>query len=609
MSGHDEHGGGHDGGHGGGDSHASESVGGGHEAGHDVHASPGASHGGGDSHGGGHAKSGGGLLSLFSKKKKHEPSADELHHEIHELEEQYKSKIKAETKGDPVLERLHEFGFAHAEKDKKGNITGWTGQESFEKFQHRIVKTEFPTPSRRFRLMLEYPDFNIEQTYYWFLRYYNESWGFDKVEKVIDTNAASVASSQFGNMQSRIGAQQNQASQYLKGISEMIKGLFQIVREVRVIDERLQYYYDSDGDPKGMKETKISSEIVLKGLWIDQVEGGSKNPGSVYGLAQTIGFTILPDLFFRIKVQGRETIERDVDTLKFNAKVKEVLKRKLRQYYEWKWRTKKELEARRNFEIKYMKQHYDTIKIYMEWTKPYLRNIRRLQLYEHNMENPHIIHSFESQILEIETLFVRDDFGAVGSSAPKKAGVAVISLHIFFRVKPELSFHAYEYQNKGPIHTGMADVTIRSYEWTKDKLEAYKKYRQNDDLDLMKSVDSSISAAMDALGDDLKKYLKEADPSLYFAEKGHGGHGDEPHGPDNFLTPFIAIFKGFGDLFGSFGGNKSDKPKKEKYDAKDKFKDDKISHRAKHFADEACFEGYLRYKMGPGGNLYWVDPG
>ena len=28
-----------------------------------------------------------------------------------------------------------------------------------------------------------------------------------------------------------------------------------------------------------------------------------------------------------------------------------------------------------------------------------------------------------------------------------------------------------------------------------------------------------------------------------------------------------------------------------------------------HFAVEAAFEGWMRYKMGPGGNLYWVDPG
>ena len=183
-----------------------------------------------------------------------------------------------------------------------------------------------------------------------------------------------------------------------------------MVRELRIIDERLQYYYDSDGDKQGMHETALSSEIVLKGLWVDQVEGGSKNPGSIYGLSQTMGFTILPDLFFRIKIKNLKNLEEEVNNLKFNEKVKEVLKRKLRQYYEWKKRTKKELEVRRDFEIKYFKQHYDTIRLYMSWVTPYLRNVRRLQLYEKNMERAEIINAFESQIIELETLFVRDDF-------------------------------------------------------------------------------------------------------------------------------------------------------------------------------------------------------
>ncbi len=587
MSGHDSHGGGHDS----------------HGGGHDDHGSHGSedSHGGG--HGGGKAK-GGGLFSLFTKKKK-EPSADEIRHHLHELEAEYKEKIKAETKGDKILERLHEFGFAHASRDKKGNVTGWSGQEEFEKVQHRFVKTEFPEPNRRFRLVLEYPSFNVENTYYWFLRYYNETWGFDNVKKVIDTNAASVASSSFGNLQTRIGAQQNQASQYLKGVSEMIKGLFQIVREVRVIDERLQYYKDSDGDKGGMPENQLSSEIVLKGLWIDQVEGGAKNPGSVYGLAQTIGFTILPDLFFRVKIRDRRTLEKDIESLKFNDKVKEVLKRKLRQYYEWKWRTKKELLTRRDFEIKYMKQHYDTIKLYMAWTKPYLRNIRRLTLYEKNMDNPHIMHSFEAQITEMETLFIRDDFDAGGSAGHS---AAVLSLHIFHRVRPELSMHTADYQHKGPILTGMADITIRSYTWDHHQIENYIKYRQDEDLDLMASIDKSVEAAMNSLGDDLKKYLMEADPNLYFPGKNKGHGHDEHEGGKSILDPFLSIFKGFGELFGSMGG--APKKKKEKGpDAKALFKAAKVHHRAHHFADEACFEGYLRYKMGPGGNLYWVDPG
>ncbi|MFH2021549.1 MAG: hypothetical protein ABIJ34_09125 [archaeon] len=539
-------------------------------------------------------------LSLpFIKKKEKKKSAKELRDELKHVEAELKSTSHTEAGGDPIGGRLIQFGFK---------------QEEFEKFQHRFVKTEFPTPDRRFRLVLEYPNFNIEQSYYWFLRYLQETWGFDDVRKVIDTYTSSVGSSMFGNMQSRLGAQQSQASQYLKGVSEMVKGLFQIVREIRVLDERLQYYYDSDGDKGGIKEAALSSEIVLKGLWIDQVEGGAKNPASVYGLSQTIGFTILPDLFFRAKISGRETIERDVDRLKFNPKVREILKRKLRQYYEWKLRTKKELKVRRDFEIKYLRQHYDTIRLYMSWVKPYLRNVKKLQMYEKNESNAHIISAFESQIIELELLFVRDDFGANGTKAHS---AAVVSMHLFFRVKPEMSFHAYEYQNKGPIHAGMADITLRAYAWDDETLKNYIKYRQEDDLDLLASIDKSVAAAMDALGDELKKYLKEADPSMTFPgeeTKKHDSHAGQSY--PNILDPFVSVFKGFGDIFSSVMGGMV-KPKEEshdehathkKLDASAKMKNNRVHHRASHFAVEACFESYMRYKMGPGSNLYWVEP-
>lgn len=543
-------------------------------------------------------------LQLPFIKKEEKKTPKQIKQAINKLQSELKSEFDKIKKADPIAGRLHEFGFAEPVYNKKSKeVVGWEGQESFEKFQHRVVKTDFPDPARRFRLVLEYANFNIENTYYWFLTFFNEMWGFEKVEKIIDTLASSVASSNFANLQTRLSAQQAQASQYLKGISEMVKGLFQIVRELRIIDERLQYYYDSDGDSEGVKESALSSEIVLKGLWIDQVEGGAKNPASVYGLAQTVGFTILPDLFFRVKIKDRKSLESEVDKLKFNEKVKEVLKRKLRQYYEWKWRTKKELQVRRQFELKYLRQHYDTIKLYMSWVKPYLKNIRRLQLYEKNMEDANLINAFETQIIEIETLFVRQDFGSHS---------AVISLHLFYRVKPELAYHSYEYQHKGPIYQGMADITIRAYSWDDKQIENYINYRKYEDLELMTTIDKSVAQAMDALGDDLKKYLKEAGEDLPFPGEEAKKAADARVTHPDILDPFISIFKGFGEIFQGFtgapikkGGKKVPKPKKPS--AKELWKKEKSSKRAKHFAKEACWESYHRYKMGPGGNLYWIE--
>jgi len=194
-------------------------------------------------------------------------------------------------------------------------------KEEWEVIPDVFEKLNYPTPLRHFELAVEKPNQNIEESYYWYYHQVQTDWSY-KIEKIVDTYAASQASSHFGHMQSRISVQQNQISQYLKGISDMLKGLFQMVRELRIIDDRLQFYFDSDDDESGNKD---SSEIVLKGLWVDQVEGGAKNPSSVYGMSRELQFTTLPDLFFSTHPRNPEDIDDVVGELDFNRKVKSLL--------------------------------------------------------------------------------------------------------------------------------------------------------------------------------------------------------------------------------------------------------------------------------------------
>jgi hypothetical protein len=491
-------------------------------------------------------------------------------------------------------EKLIKYGFK-AGKNKKGE---WKpDQETAEIVQHREVPTDFPNSHKRMHLALEFPALNVESIYYWFVKFYKEMQGCEKLIKVTDNLSTSVASSMFGNIQSRISAQQNQASQYLKGISEMVKGLFQIVREIRVIDDRLTYYKDSEQENH---ELARSSEIVLKGFWIDQVEGGSKNPTSVYGMAQQVGFTILPDLFFSFKPTKKNKIEEEVNKLKFNRKIKEILMRKLRQYYEWKERTGGELKQRRMFEIKYLRQHHDTIRLYISWIKPYLRNIKRLQLHEKTMDTASIIHSFETNMVEIETLYARGGFGKVSLNADKKSELyGVILWHVNYRVKPELAFHSYEYQNKGPIHVGRADIVVRAYSWSEKQIQDYVDYRKAEEIELLGAIDESIQAALDTLGDELMKYLKEA------GEKFPGDKSKEKPvvNSQGFMEPFIGVFGGLKDSFGAMMPGKKDKgPKPAK--EKDTFKGEKVEKAAAKFAKAAVFEGIYRYKQAVG-CTYW----
>nr|MCK4930275.1 hypothetical protein [Nanoarchaeota archaeon] len=402
------------------------------------------------------------------------------------------------------------------------------------------MPTGYPDPYKRYRLIVEASKVSIEETYYWLLNYMRESSSFPHIEKLLDIFSASEQSAFWGAAQARMGLQQDRASQYFKGMSEMIKQLFQLVRELRVLDEKLE-------PRKKWGEIK-AADVALKGEYTDLVEnrGGQVQPGSIYHLAQQVGFTILPDLFFNTHVYELEDIDKKVDEMKFNKSVKHVLRRKLYAFVNWKLRTDKELENRRVFTLKYVRQHWNVIKMYMNWVKPYLRNIARMQMNPEQTESPDIISAFETSMLEIELLAYK----------PTTTGYHPCIIATFkYRTRPELSFHQDQYAHRGPIHVGRVEATFRGYAWKKEQIEAYKNFRKEEDMLLLGMVDESVKAAMDALGEELEKYLWEAGEKEFEEKRKAQEAADkkkkkrlEKSMALGILDPFASIFKGFWEI-------------------------------------------------------------
>lgn len=429
-------------------------------------------------------------------------------------------------------------------------------------------RTGYPKPHTRHRLVYWAVNASVEESYYWTLEALRTDYGFNEFHKITDIFAASEHSAFFGVSEQRLSLQQEKVATYLRGISEMLKSLFQIVRELRIIDERLSYYdytYAQD------KDNSYSAEIALKGIWADQVEGGVKNAASVYGLSQTVGFTVLPDLFFRMRIPDKglneyvdkpefnakaqelyTRIDETVEKLEgFNEKVKEVLKRKLSQYYTWKTRTYRELYFRKRFTMKYLKQHYETIRLYMGWIRPYLKNIRRLQLAEklRSERSVDLVSAFEQTLIEVEFLAKKSatQRGPTGQPPSRlrqlKTYFPVMIVSFKFRTEPQLSYIGEGYQ-RGPVHTGMLDMVIRGYMWTQQHIENYKLMRQEEDMDLLRAIDQSVNEALTALGSELYEYLgllEEPKPAAAESRKG-----------SPLFDEFKAVWRGMKELFGAF---------------------------------------------------------
>src|SRR3989338_5278501 len=327
------------------------------------------------------------------------------------------------------------------------------------------IPTGYPSPINRYRLYVEGFNISIEEPYFWVLHYLRYMWGYSYIDKITDVFAAAENSAFFGVSQQRIGLQQDKVSQFLATVGKMVKELFQLVRELRVLDERLGYYADSYTDSKSSE----SAEITLKGIWVDLVEQGAKNPASVYGMAREVQFTTLPDLFFSTHPKKQEDVDEVVERERgaFNRKVREVLKRKLRTFLAWKEHTFEEIKTRRKFTLKFLRQHYEVIRMYTHWVKPYLRNIQRLQLDQSKTETPDLIVAFETSMIEVELLARKQ----TGPSEMKLN--QCLLLHYLFRTRPEMSYQQ-EYQ-RGPLHLGRVEIDFRVYAWTDKEVENYKK--------------------------------------------------------------------------------------------------------------------------------------
>lgn len=436
-------------------------------------------------------------------------------------------------------------------EDQRSNLYEYADVEVIETSDSYFSETTYPESLGHLRLVWEAAHTGVEESYFWVLEHMKQDRGFTHVIKITDLYAASEASAFWGNQQQRISAQQNNAQGLLANIGKFVKELFQMVRELRIIDERLDMYESwNKKQQDGTYKRSKAADITLKSLFTDQVEGGTKNPQSVFGLASTVGFAILPDLFFNTHVYDTDEMEKTVEDMDINTSVKNMLKRKLYQFLVWREKTHKELLNRRKFNVSYLRQHWGIIQTYMSWAKPYLKNLKRIQMRQDIDEDPSIVSSFDQSIQEVEIL---------AKHAPKGNVWPVVIVNFTFRTRPDMNIRK-EYQ-QGPTHMGRIEMNFRSYAWTDKQIQNYKAMRAAEDLELLGLLDQSLVDVMEGLGDDFKHYLDEIDPADEKTPKKENTKRAYKQDLQDTLDPFIAVLGGFGELFSIFVPRKGPKKK------------------------------------------------
>ena len=473
--------------------------------------------------------------------------------------------------------RLVKFGFVN--KDASGKYKGKTPVQIEDDFQNlkseadrdkklqefekdadmdwmevqrdQLVSVPYPKPISRYYLTYESFHEAIEPIYFWCLNHATFDWGFPVVHKITDIFTASEHSSFYGAAASRLGLAQDKVSQFLATIGRMTKDLFSLVRELRIIDERFSYYNDifeqkeakTDEEKKANENKRVAAEIVVKGLWVDLVDGvvqGQRSAANLFSMAQQLQFGSLPAFFFQMHPKNRGDVVKVVEAVDVNRTVKNALIRKLEQYIAWRDATYDEMKNRRKFTLDYLAQHYETVRMYIQWVKPYLKHIERLSGATQNMNRAELVSSFEGSLIEIEFL-------AQKLASPKNKKVFSCLLMTFeYRTRPQLSYQAEGGRHQGPLHVGETKITWRSYAWTQKQIENYIALKEYEDIELLASVDQSLKDAMEALGGDLQKYLKEK--RLEIQEKKEGKKEEKKSEGQSIWAPFVDVVKGFKDI-------------------------------------------------------------
>jgi len=404
----------------------------------------------------------------------------------------------------------------------------------------QIMLADYPKPIHKYQIVYESPHSSVEPYYFFALQNLKELCNFPLINKITDIFTAAEHSSFYGASAQKLGLAQDKVSQYLAAIGQFIrKDLFQLIRDLRWLDERIDIHEDARKYKKEGGLENESAEITLKGIWSDMVDGvvqGQRVAANIFQMAQQLQFTSLPDFFFSIQPQTESQADKMVEELDTTKSLKNVLKRKLYDFIKWKKSNYKELKVRKKFELRYLKQHYNIINMYLQWVKPYMKHIAKLRGDISKIEAPELISSFEGSMVEIEILGQRLEEGN------KKVYTCILET-FEYRTRPSLSYTQEAGFHRGPIHMGELKLTFRAYAWTAEQIENYKQMRQKEDLELFEQINSGVKGAMDAIRDDLDTYLKQAEGVKEEKEKPKQAGISEP------FSALIGGAKEFAEIF------------------------------------------------------------
>ncbi len=397
------------------------------------------------------------------------------------------------------------------------------------------------SPEASHTLIYDSSSETLEPIYFYLLDLMNDM-GLSP-EKLEDNFVSTPGSGHFSELGQKATLMQQQASKLLGDANTVIKSILNIVYDLKDFKLRLKQYENLKSKDENERE---AAYLSLKQIWMDKVDiskGNSSIKAMTFGQS---GFELLIDAFLKCKT------EKDVDSLDLNDRVKRAVKGRIQEFNLWLQQSESELKKRYELERTYLKSQMNSLKLYSQWARPYLKAAKMLEQKESN--SAALVKTFNTILLEL-TLFgkmkldLADEFSKnnipeflLGKSRInnkfylknkiRRDYYSCILVNFVFRGIPQKISQQGHYTFGGRTEISFKAYALNSEEIDKLK-EELKKAEYTDALEL---VEGSTKESLDVMADEINSFLNEK------SEEKNESNKETSKNLKDESNPFLALF-------------------------------------------------------------------
>ncbi|MBS3071462.1 hypothetical protein J4408_00570 [Candidatus Pacearchaeota archaeon] len=463
--------------------------------------------------------------------------------------------------------------------------------------QHlRLAKSAFSlqglkNPIEKHRLDYDAFAQNLEPIYFFILDYIQAEYG--EAERLVDNFTSTAGSGFFSEYQQRATRMQEEAMKIFQTANAVLRSVLNIVYDLKEFKLRLAQY--DDYNQKDDEGKKIAALLSLKQIWLDQVDikrGNSSIKALAVGGANQPNFITLIDAFMALRSLDDVINSPEKGGLDLNERVRRLLQQRVGEFFRWIKESDVELRKRFEIERKYLMSQVNSLRLYSQWIKPYLKAARQLE--QRASPDASMASMFNTAIFELVLLGKAkyDPEGDIQSGEIPKSFRkldlrkyhSIIIVEFKYRSAPDRSD-----QRGGYTYRGKVTMTFTSYGLNDDELNVLKKELAKDDMgDVYQWIEGATTESLGALQDDIDEFLdnkKWEEKKKKEEKKEESKNGDDEN-------PFSALFSFF-----KKDKNKKDEGKDEK-EGIDKDTDEEKVFRSQAIMEARwkCRKAYDSYK-------------